>query len=240
MEQELREYGLSEKEIKVYLTCLKLGPSTANRISTSGELRRSTTYDLLEALKVKGLLSTFIREKKQYFQAAEPAELVSLLQNKEEIIKRILPQLEALKMSAGEKPKVRVFESVRGVAAMLERIYQEKELLVYGSARKAAEALKHIPPALAHRRAEHGIKARMVFERSPEAWYRLKEPKIKKVTSMKFLESLRTCPTVTWIAGNQVGIVTLEKEMIGVHIINQEISQTQRLLFEVLWKLARK
>lgn len=239
VEPELREYGLSEKEIKVYLAALKLGPSTANRLSTATELRRSTTYDIIESLKAKGLLSTFLREKKQYFQAAEPVELLSLLHNKEEIIKRVLPQLEALKAAAGEKPKVQVFEGVRGVAAMLEQIYREKEMLVYGSAQKAAEALKHIPPSLAYRRAELGIKARMIFERSEQARYRIKDPMIRKVTSMKFLESMRGCPTVTWIAGNQVAIVTLEKEMVGVYIIGKAISQAQRLFFEILWKRAK-
>jgi len=240
MEKELEEYGLSAKEIKVYVACLKLGTITANRISTSTDLRRSTTYDILESLKAKGLISSFMRDKKNFFQAAEPADLLEFLRQKEVTIKKILPELERLKAMAVEKPKVRLFEGVHGVTTMLEGLYQEKELLIYGSAQKAFEELKHIPQSLALRRAQLKIKARMVFERSKYAWYRIKDPQIKKVTEMRFLESMRKCPSVTWIGETQVGIVTLERELIGVHIVNKEIAQTQRLAFESFWAQAKK
>lgn len=239
MEKELEEYGLSQKEIKVYLACLKLGTSTANRISVSTDLRRSTTYDILESLKVKGLIASFIRDKKHYFQAAEPTDLLELLHQKEVSLKKIMPELEQLKAMTVEKPKVRLFEGTRGVTAMLEELYQEKELLIYGSAQKAFEGLKHIPESLAFRRAHLKIKARMIFERSEYAWYRIKDPQIKKVTEMRFLESMRKCPSVTWIGSNQVGIVTLDKELLGIHIVNKEIAQTQRLAFESFWLQAK-
>ncbi len=240
MEKELEEYGLSPKEVKVYVACLKLGTSTANRLSASTDLRRSTTYDILESLKAKGLIGSFIRDKKHYFQAAEPADLLELLHQKEVTIQKVLPELEALKVMTVEKPKVRLFEGTRGVTTMLEELYQEKELLIYGSAQKAFEGLKHIPESLAFRRAQLKIRARMIFERSKYAWYRIKDPQIKKVTEMRFLEVMRKCPSVTWIGGNQVGIVTLDKELVGVHIVNPEIAQTQRLAFESFWKQAKK
>ena len=43
MEVELREFGLSENEIKAYLTLLKTGVSTANRIAEITGIKRSTT-----------------------------------------------------------------------------------------------------------------------------------------------------------------------------------------------------
>ena len=239
MEEQLQEYGLSEKEADVYLACLKMGPSTANRISSATDLRRSTTYDILESLKAKGLISSFIREKKYYFQAADPSELLAFMHAKEEKLKQILPQLERIKATVTEKPRVELFEGIKGVQTLLEELYKEKEILVYGSAQKVHEALKHIPEVLAVRRAELGIKLRAVFEKSEHAEFRIKDPKIRKVTEMRFLEVMRDIPTVTLIAGNQVGILTLEKEIIGIHITNKEISQTQKFLFKNLWKQAK-
>ncbi len=239
MEEQLQEYGLSEKETKVYLACLKRGPSTANRISAATDLRRSTTYDILESLKAKGLVSSFVKDKKYYFQAADPAELLSFMHAREEKLRKILPDLEKIKATVTEKPGVELFEGVKGVLTLLDELYKEKELLLYGSAKKAYEALRHIPEAYATRRAELNIKLRVVFEKSEYAEFRLKKPKVKKVTEMRFLEYMKNFPTVTFIAGNQVGILTLEKEILGVHIINKEISQTQRLIFENLWKQAK-
>jgi len=240
MEAELQDYGLSDKEVKVYLTCLKLGASTANRISSATGLRRSTTYDILESLKSKGLISSFIKEKKFYFQAAEPSELLSILRSKEDKIKTIIPQLERIKETTAEKPKVELFEGIRGVIILLEKLYKEKELLLYGSAHKASEAFKHIPESLARRRVELGITLRCVFERSKYATFRIKDPKIRKFTQMRFLKIMGRFPSVTFVAGNQVGILTLEKEIVGVSIVSKEISKTQRLIFENFWNQAKK
>jgi sugar-specific transcriptional regulator TrmB len=240
MEAELREYGLSDKEAKVYLTCLKLGASTANRISSSTELRRSTTYDILESLKSKGLIGSFVKDKKLYFQASEPLELISLLRSKEEKIRAIIPQLEKIKATVAEKPKVELFEGIQGVTVLLEKLYAEKELLLYGSAHKASETLKHIPESLARRRVELGIELRAVFEHSKYATFRIEDPKIKKFTQMRFLDIMQAFPSVTFIAGDQVGILTVEKEIVGIRIVDKEISKTQKLIFENFWKQAEK
>ena len=53
-EEELRKYGLSEKEAKVYLALLKKGPSTVNEIAESADLVRTTTYDILKILREEG------------------------------------------------------------------------------------------------------------------------------------------------------------------------------------------
>lgn len=239
MEEQLREYGLSEKEARVYLACLKAGACTANKISSLTNLRRSTTYDVLESLKVQGLVSHFIKDKKYFFQAAEPSELLSFLQEKEKKLKVILPQLEKIKATFTEKPKVELFEGIKGVTTLLEELYKEKELLVYGSAIKVHDALKHIPEVFAVKRVEKGIKLRAVFERSEYAEFRIKDQKIKKFTEMKFLNLMREMPTVTFIAGNQIGILTLEKEIMGIHIINKEISLKEKTIFENFWKQAK-
>ncbi len=236
MEEQLREYGLSEKEAKVYLACLKSGSCTANKISSLTNLRRSTTYDILESLKSQGLISSFIKDKKYYFQSAEPSELLSVLHAKEKKLKLILPQLEKLKKTFTEKPKVQLFEGIKGVTALLEELYKEKELFIYGSAIKVHEALKHIPESFALKRVEQKIVLRAVFERSEYADFRIKDPNIKKFTEMRFLESMKELPTVTLIAGNQIGILTLEKEIVGIHITNKEVSTTHKKLFENFWK----
>jgi len=239
MEEQLREYGLSEKEAKVYVACLKLGSSTANRISKAASLRRSTTYDLLDSLKEKGLISSFLREKKHYYQSVDPSDFVVYAQEKVDRLKRILPELQRIKATAVQKPCVELFEGFEGVIALLDVLYKEKEILVYGSAEKAYYALKHLPEVLARRRAELGIRLRAVLERSPYATFRIRDPQIKKVTTMRFLEAMRNVPSFTFVSGDQVGILCFEQDLIGILITNKEMSQSQRIVFETLWRQAR-
>jgi len=58
MEKELQEIGLNANEAKIYLSILKLGEATANRIANLSEIARSTTYDILEKLKHRGLIKS--------------------------------------------------------------------------------------------------------------------------------------------------------------------------------------
>lgn len=240
MEEVLKDYGLSEKEIKVYLGCLKAGACTANRISELADLRRGTTYDILESLKEKGLISSFKSGKKQHFQATEPRELLALLKEKEKRLQEIIPSLEKIKSSVIKKPEIVLFEGFKGILTMLEDIYKEKEILLYGSAEKVAQVLRHIPKAFALKRAREKIYMRILFEHSEDAEFRLKDPKVSKVTKMRFLEEMRKFPSVTLVAGEKVGIIPLERELLAILIKNKETSETQRLIFENFWRQAKK
>ena len=68
METEpLKDLGLSDKEIIVYLAGLEIGLSSVSGYSEKANLPRTTTYDLLKSLKEKGLSSYVIRSGVKYF-----------------------------------------------------------------------------------------------------------------------------------------------------------------------------
>ena len=52
---ELRKLGLREKEVRVYLTGLELGPSSVQVIAKRAKITRPTTYEIIKTLKEKGL-----------------------------------------------------------------------------------------------------------------------------------------------------------------------------------------
>src|SRR3989338_11613851 len=102
----LREYGLSHKEINVYLSLLQTGISSVNRISNKSQIQRTTTYDVLKSLKEKGLVSFVTKNKKTFFEAVHPSKLISILREKQNKINKILPYLIKIKETTVEKPKV--------------------------------------------------------------------------------------------------------------------------------------
>ena len=138
MKQELIEYGLSEKEAKLYLLCLKLGETTANRLIELSGFARGTAYDVLERLKSRGLLSSFIKGKVTYFRANDPDVLVKSLEEKKTNIQRIVPELKKLHKSLGRKIIIEVFESMAGVKKILDDVLDNcKEVIVMGNERDA-------------------------------------------------------------------------------------------------------
>ena len=49
-EKQLKSLGFSEKEARVYLALLELGPSTTTEIARKSKINRTTGYDILESL----------------------------------------------------------------------------------------------------------------------------------------------------------------------------------------------
>ncbi len=74
--QILKEIGLLDAEIDVYLCLLRIGPSLVSKINQETGLHRTHIYDLLEKLKEKGLVSVFIQSGKNYFKPSPPKRLL--------------------------------------------------------------------------------------------------------------------------------------------------------------------
>ncbi len=57
METILREIGLNETEIKIYITLLKIGESKSGEIIKQGEIKSGRVYEFFDSLIEKGLIS---------------------------------------------------------------------------------------------------------------------------------------------------------------------------------------
>lgn len=122
LEKELVKLGLSDKEAKVYLSSLELGPSPVQKISQRAKVNRATTYVVIEDLKAMGLMSTFDEGKKTYFVAEQPERLLNHLKSQESELKEKiamlqdrLPELKSIFNLNDGKPKVKYYEGIEGL-----------------------------------------------------------------------------------------------------------------------------
>ncbi len=125
LEAELKKLGLSDKEAAVYLSCLQLGPSPAQRIARRAKVVRATTYVVLESLMQRGLITQYKEGKKTLFSAEPPRQLMRLLEKQEDIVKEqkhylegLLPELQVLMKAAGPRPSVGYFDGKEGLHAI--------------------------------------------------------------------------------------------------------------------------
>ena len=172
MLNKLKDIGLSEKEAKVYLGMLELGPATVLEISAKAEINRPTTYLQIESLKKRGLVSTQIKGKKQLFMAESPEQLDILLEREKKILeqkqgelKEILPELESLFRTSDSKPVVRFFEGKEGLMKILEEFLKTKNKPILGIA--AIEPKYEIFPDIledySKRRVSKKINSRVIY-----------------------------------------------------------------------------
>jgi len=107
----LKEYGLDENEIKVFLYLVGNKELTAYAIAKETKINRSTCYDVLGRLITKGFVNIINKENKSYYSANELSRVISYLKDKETILLDIMPRLQSLEK---QETKVRVLEDVEG------------------------------------------------------------------------------------------------------------------------------
>lgn len=138
----LQNFGLTDAEVKVYITLLQLGETTASEIAKRTGTNRTFTYDRLKKLGDTGLVSSIIKDNKKYFKAAEPSQLISILREKEEQVRDIMPELEKLKQPIKFGPEVEVYSSIKGVKTALNITIKEgKEIYLHGTLKKFQETM---------------------------------------------------------------------------------------------------
>src|SRR3989344_6159499 len=92
--QILREIGLSEGEIKVYLALLKIGQAKKTELAKESGVSSSKVYEICSKLQKKGVVGTIIKNKKTHFQAMEPKRLLDFFNEKAAKIEAQKKELE--------------------------------------------------------------------------------------------------------------------------------------------------
>jgi len=236
-EQILKDLGLSDKEVIVYIALLSLGQSTVNAIAKNSRLNRVTCYDVLKYLQEKGLVSYVIKSGVKYFEAAEPRKLLGDLQEKQAKVKSIMSELEALKKSVKEKPNIEMFESLAGLKTVLEDVIKEGKECWFIADPIFMDSLEFYFPHFIREKRKLGMFSRVItLDCKRMRQYKAKNP--RKYVDLRFIQE--SLPTTKIIYGNKVATLTFEKEnSIGIIIENKQIADTERKLFELLWKQAR-
>lgn len=124
---ELRKLGLTEKEVRVYLAGLELGPSSVQNIAQKAGLTRPTTYKIIEKLKEKRLFSETKEKKRKFFVSQSPESILGILriqkreiEEKERELIRIIATLEDKYSKAREK--IKTFKGREGLKSLEEII----------------------------------------------------------------------------------------------------------------------
>lgn len=241
--KELQTLGLSEKEAAVYLAALELGPETVQHLARRAGVNRPTAYVQIESLKQKGLVSEVERGKKTLFMAESPERLKSLLNVAEKEIdfkraevERVLPGLQELFASRGEKPRVRFFEGKEAAKAMADEYLKVKNKKIE-SFINLDRVLDIFPKHLQDytpRRIAKGIRGYVIYNRAQGPLPELNDP--AKLRQAKYI-SAEVLPILADIDifDDKVSLATYKEKPINVLIESKEITETLRGIFYFTW-----
>ncbi|MFC1696810.1 TrmB family transcriptional regulator [Nanoarchaeota archaeon] len=233
----LRKLGLDEKEIKVYLTLLRLGSSTASKVSKETDIDRATCYRYIDTLINKGLVSHVVENNVKYFQAAHPEKILKDIKEKEMEYKKILPELISLTTLPKEETNVEVYKGKDGLKTVLRTILRDKEdHFVIGDEGHFQELFPIFFKQFVNECKKNKIKEKILC--SKNVYKKIQKYEYKN-SEIRTLPHDYVIPTTTLIYGNKIILFNWTLPYNAVVISNKDMAKSYKIYFKLLWKIAK-
>lgn len=237
-QEVLKQLGLEDKEIAVYMGLLELGEASVLAISKKTGVKRPTSYLILSALEARGLVSRVMKRNKTLFAAQHPKKILTEAELRLKQIQDSIPQFEAMMRRADDKPRVMIYEGKEALDRAYDEMFLLKGEMLFMSNMDIVQDI--FPRSL----------AKLDYATSSE--FRLREVLDDSDTSRKYAERVRgpyrqirfmpkgfsPFATDIGIFGNNTVITSGKKEYFSVRIESAEIANSFRTMFEAMWRLS--
>lgn len=228
--------GLNNKEARIYLACIEKGTAPVSAIAQAAKVNRVTTYDILEKLKQKGLVSYFTKKQIKYFTATAPDILVEEYEKRTGDLRSSLP---AFKRISGQTvhPRVRYFEGLEGIKTVYtDTLTSKTDILNYSNSHEIRKIWPNYDKEYVQKRAQKKIFLREICPRD-------REGEIVKNHDEKYHRETKLIPAELFpftneinIYDDKVSIISFKDEVIGMIIESTEIANSQRAIFNLCWE----
>ncbi len=231
----LQEIGLEEREVKIYLALLELDESTVLPIATKAGIKRTYTYDILEALQNKGLVSYIEKNGRRRYSAEDPKKLESMLKERLEHFRELLPEIRSIYNKATNKPKVRFYEGTAAVKELYEELAHVKEYASIASPDHFYELLgKDYIDYLTKNILKNKTRGRELFVHSYVEVHFEKQYHAP-LQEVRWLPPDVEIDTDMFIFPNKLVLISYRGTTHAISIEESSIIDTHRKMFDLLW-----
>lgn len=235
--------GCNEKHIRFYKANLELGTATLMEIAKKARLQRSTAYIIASEVVAMGLVSEDHKAYKRLFIVAEPDRLLQKLENKQRQIGRhtlafkdALPELRAAHQTTTTRPRVRTFEGKSGLPAVWNDILSEQQEILLWTNQETEDRFfdGDTHNQFIAERLKKNISIRVLAAHNPRG-QALVDADSGCLRETRLLPANTHFTSETYIYGNKVAVLDIGKNIFGVITENEQITQSQRAIFELVW-----
>ena len=234
--EKLQKIGLNLNEIKIYLALLRLGSAQAGKVSKESQINRTTTYDSIERLIEKGLVTYTIEANRKVFKPVAPERLLDDLKEKQKIVEETLPELNALFHESKDKEESDIYKGRKGIRSILNDILNYKEYVAFGSSGGFLGIMRHDFSMFQKNEKILKINSRIILSESSRKKQEVKEA----FSKFRFISDEYSSPTTTFIYDNKTAIIVWAEIPIATLIISKEVAESYKKHFELMWKIATK
>ena len=236
----LVKLGLSEQQVKIYLTCYNLWSLPASIIAKKCGQNRTSTYSTLDILIKKGLLKTIIVNKIKYYSAVDLEIIIEKFDNKIQEIEQwkkdfsqLLNSLNTQQSDCG-KIKVQFYHWIKWIQYLYDELLtMNSEVIWIENVNSIFDLLWEFVNDFIKKRIEKKIHYRIICPKS----------NISNIDSPKEYRTVRYFDQIKFpfscdinLCKNRLSIISLDKNKpIWVTIINEDIANNFRSMFEMCW-----
>jgi len=238
----LKKIGLSEKELTIYLKLLEHGPVSVRRLAEIAKLNRGSVYEVFKELQSKSLVSYYNDATKQKFVAEDPSQFKRMINTEEDRVRLLknnidplIAELRSLGGKEDNRPVSKLYEKDAGIRSILNDLLEtlshedKKEYYVY-SAKDASSDINRAYPKFNEVRNKNQIFVKAISLAKGGGTNGLDE--------RRWLDSNDESATFIIIYAGRCAFISRNKqgEPVGILIENQMIYNTQKVIFQDLWK----
>ncbi len=242
----LKELGISENAIELYVASLSVGPSTISSLSSVLNMNRPNVYKIIAELEKYGLAKFSERKKFSHTFMVQPPTVIKELLNKKVASLEIdnkkifaaMPDLLAM-YRQGELPtSIKIYEGrEQFMKIFFELLDEAKDTIEYlGSAEDLISGFIGwtTEEGWIKKRLEKNIFMKsLIFGGKDASKLRIEDSKQKRET--RILKNLQPFPTSFHISANKV-IIWQTKTPLALVIEDQYIVQMFRAMFYAFWE----
>lgn len=238
--QILEDLGLTNAEIKVYLTLLELGSTTAGPIIEKSGLQNSVIHRALNTLIEKGLINFILEGKRKVYQATDPTNFHNFIDEKRRKFDLILPELKKKQNFNRPQEAATIYKGVRGLTEIYNIMVREKgEYNTFGGGHECEKRMGMAWWMNIHRkRILNKLPSRQVFDETVRN-IGDKEMGVLPMTKIRYLSKEFASFQETVIVGDYVAINVFTENCYGFLIKDPQVADGYRKHFELLWKQAK-
>ncbi|MBW2991123.1 BlaI/MecI/CopY family transcriptional regulator [Candidatus Woesearchaeota archaeon] len=234
IQEKLIGIGLSKAQAVIYTALLKLNRATVKQIAEESGFHRTNIYDIMDELKEKGLVTYYKEGKSTYYTAVDPKRLFTVLEEKKEVLKKAMPELEKVFHHTKEKIEVQIYKGQQGMKSAWNNLVKHKNITYYGIMVRG-QLRRELPvfaKQLIRKINEQNIKYKGLYTED--------FGKTRMNKEVRYVHPKYSTPVSTHVYKDMVLIQIWSPEMMAIEIKSQRIADAYKDQFNMLWKDASK
>ncbi len=241
----LYSLGLTDNAVNLYLASYRLGVSTIGKVAGKAKMDRSSAYLACKQLQEAGLVEEELSSGVTTILAKAPNAVLSRLRAEArqfraqtESLEAVLPELMAEYAAHSHKPILQFFSGKAGFAQITEDVLEHagKELLLLSNQHEERKVFSNVD----HRefikaRMARKIPIRVLTPDTSEA-RELQKADARCLRETRIIPDAHAFTSETYIYGNNVAMLSFDREIIGFIVRSADFAASQRWIFQELWE----